>query len=78
MRVPFCKIFGLHVITILQFVLHDHLGLQIFTQLMLVDKESEKHKWIDALHELHRIIRRNKIPHRNVNYFIKVMYMNIY
>lgn len=42
-------------------------GLQIFTQLMLVDKESEKHKWIDALHELHRIIRRNKIPHRNVS-----------
>lgn len=41
-------------------------GLQIFTQLMLVDKESEKHKWIDALHELHRIIRRNKIPHRNI------------
>lgn len=33
---------------------------------MLVDKESEKHKWIDALHELHRIIRRNKIPNRNV------------
>ena len=43
---------------------HKH-GLQIFTQLMLVDKESEKNKWIDALHELHRIIRRNKIPPRN-------------
>lgn len=41
-------------------------GRQIFTQLMLVDKESEKRKWIDALQELHRIIRRNKIPHRNI------------
>lgn len=41
-------------------------GLQLFTQLMLVDKETEKHKWIDALRELHRIIRRNNIPTRNV------------
>lgn len=44
-----------------------NLGLQKFTQLMLVDKESEKNKWIEALTELHRIIRRNKISHRNVN-----------
>ncbi|XP_046919780.2 serine/threonine-protein kinase gek isoform X2 [Dermatophagoides farinae] len=41
-------------------------GLQKFTQLMLVDKESEKNKWIEALTELHRIIRRNKISHRNM------------
>ncbi|KAH9416425.1 hypothetical protein DERP_012853 [Dermatophagoides pteronyssinus] len=41
-------------------------GLQKFTQLMLVDKESEKNKWIEALTELHRIIRRNKISHRNI------------
>ena len=34
---------------------------------MLVDRESEKNKWIDALHELHRIIRRNKLPNRNVS-----------
>lgn len=34
---------------------------------MLVDRESEKNKWIDALHELHRIIRRNKLPSRNVS-----------
>lgn len=43
---------------------------------MLVDKESEKHKWIDALHELHRIIRRNKIPHRNVFQLLVVMLAN--
>lgn len=36
-----------------------------FTQLMLVDRESEKNKWIHALHELHRIILRNKLPPRN-------------
>ncbi|CAG2109207.1 unnamed protein product [Medioppia subpectinata] len=40
-------------------------GSQRFTQLMLVDRESEKNKWIDALHELHRIIRRNKLSNRN-------------
>jgi len=40
-------------------------GSQRFTQLFLVDRESEKNKWIDALHELHRIIRRNKLPNRN-------------
>ena len=40
---------------------------QRFTQLMLVDRESEKNKWIDALHELHRIIRKNKLPNRNVS-----------
>lgn len=34
---------------------------------MLVDRESEKNKWIDALHELHRIIRRNKLSNRNVS-----------
>ena len=40
-------------------------GSHRFTQLMLVDRESEKNKWIHALHELHRIILRNKLPPRN-------------
>lgn len=40
---------------------------QNFTQLMLTDKEVEKNRWIDALHELHRIIRRNKLSYRNVS-----------
>lgn len=44
-------------------------GSQRFTQLMLVDRETEKNKWIDALHELHRIIRRNKLSSRNVSRF---------
>ncbi|GFQ66782.1 hypothetical protein TNCT_341541, partial [Trichonephila clavata] len=34
--------------------------------LMLVDRESEKNKWVDALTELHRILRRNKLPSRTV------------
>lgn len=38
---------------------------QKFTQLMMVDRESERNKWIDALHELHRIIRKNKLSYRN-------------
>lgn len=42
---------------------------QKFTQLMLVDREAEKNKWIDALHELHRIIRRNGLSYRNVSHF---------
>lgn len=37
-----------------------------FYQLMLVDRESEKIKWIEALQELHRIIKRNNLPDRNV------------
>lgn len=49
-------------------------GSQRFTQLMLVDRESEKNKWIDALHELHRIIRRNKLPCRNVSPTAKQIY----
>lgn len=36
-----------------------------FAIVLTVDRESEKNKWIDALHELHRIIRRNKLPNRN-------------
>uniref|UniRef100_A0A2R5LLE3 non-specific serine/threonine protein kinase n=1 Tax=Ornithodoros turicata TaxID=34597 RepID=A0A2R5LLE3_9ACAR len=43
----------------------DPPGLKSHT-LMMVDKESEKVKWVDALNELHRILRRNKLPHRTV------------
>ena len=45
---------------------------------MLVDRESEKNKWIDALHELHRIIRRNKLPNRNVSEFLAIISAYIY
>lgn len=34
--------------------------------LMLVEKESEKCKWVDALNELHRILRRNKLSSKTV------------
>ncbi|XP_042899175.1 serine/threonine-protein kinase Genghis Khan isoform X2 [Parasteatoda tepidariorum] len=34
--------------------------------LMLVEKESEKLKWVDALNELHRILRRNKLSSKTV------------
>ncbi|GFQ94894.1 hypothetical protein TNCT_217962 [Trichonephila clavata] len=34
--------------------------------LMLVEKESEKSKWVDALNELHRILRRNKLSSKTV------------
>lgn len=43
-----------------------HTGRSIFYQLMLVDRESEKIKWIEALHELHRIVKRNNLPTRNL------------
>lgn len=43
-----------------------HNQRNIFYQLMLVDKESEKIKWIEALHELHRIVKRNNLPSRNM------------
>ena len=34
--------------------------------LMLADTESEKTKWVVALNELHRILRKNKLPDRAV------------
>jgi len=43
----------------------NHYKEQKFTQLMMVDRESEQKKWCEALHELHRIIRKNKLSYRN-------------
>eukprot|EP00092_Neocalanus_flemingeri_P026636 GFUD01028871.1.p1 GENE.GFUD01028871.1~~GFUD01028871.1.p1 ORF type:complete len:1866 (+),score=354.78 GFUD01028871.1:539-6136(+) len=34
--------------------------------LMLADSESEKTKWVVALNELHRILKKNKLPDRTV------------
>lgn len=39
---------------------------KVFYQLILVDRESEKVKWIEALYELHRIVKRNNLPSRNL------------
>lgn len=33
---------------------------------MLADTESEKNKWIVALSELHRILKRNNLPNTTV------------
>jgi serine/threonine-protein kinase MRCK len=32
---------------------------------MLADSESEKTKWVVALNELHRILKKNKLPDRS-------------
>lgn len=53
-----------------------HNQRNIFYQLMLVDKESEKLKWIDALHELHKIVKRNNLPPRNLLASYSVMTTN--
>ena len=34
--------------------------------LMLADSESEKTKWVVALNELHRILKKNKLPDKTV------------
>ena len=34
--------------------------------LMLADSESEKTKWVVALNELHRILKKNKLPGTSV------------
>lgn len=43
----------------------DPPGLKSIT-LMMVDRESEKNKWVDALAELHRILKRNKLSRRRL------------
>lgn len=35
--------------------------------LMLADTENEKTKWVVALNELHRILKRNRLPNRQVS-----------
>lgn len=42
-------------------------GLRNIT-LMLADTESEKTKWVVALSELHRILKRNNLPNTTVRY----------
>jgi len=41
--------------------------------LMLADSESEKTKWVVALNELHRILKKNKLPDRTVYRMKEVM-----
>lgn len=37
--------------------------------LMLADTENEKSKWVMALNELHRILKRNNLPNTMVSGF---------
>ena len=40
--------------------------LSSFQCLMPADSESEKTKWVVALNELHRILKKNKLPDKTV------------
>ena len=42
--------------------------------LMLADSESEKTKWVVALNELHRILKKNKLPDRWGFYYSFLFY----
>ena len=42
--------------------------------LMLADSESEKTKWVVALNELHRILKKNKLPGKKQKRFF-VLYL---
>lgn len=48
----------------------DPPGLKNHT-LMLADTESEKNKWVVALTELHRILKRNNLP----NTMVRIIYI---
>lgn len=40
--------------------------------LMLADSENEKSKWVVALSELHRILKRNNLPNTMVSFKLKL------
>lgn len=42
--------------------------------LMLADTENEKSKWVMALNELHRILKRNNLP----NTMVSTNYANVH
>lgn len=41
---------------------------------MLADTESEKTKWVVALSELHRILKKNNLPNTTVNTIYRCIY----
>lgn len=43
--------------------------------LMLADTENEKNKWVVALSELHRILKRNNLPNTTVGVFLKKFFI---
>lgn len=42
---------------------------------MLADTESEKTKWVVALSELHRILKKNNLPNTTVNTLQQYIYL---
>lgn len=44
--------------------------------LMLADTENEKNKWVVALSELHRILKRNNLPNTTVCVLLKNFFSN--
>ena len=45
--------------------------------LMLADNENEKTKWVVALNELHRILKRNRLPNRQVRAYYCIAIVNL-
>ena len=35
--------------------------------LMIADSEQDKNRWVGALNELHKLLRKNKIPDKSVS-----------
>ena len=35
--------------------------------LMIADTEQDKNRWVGALNELHKLLRKNKIPDKSVS-----------
>ena len=40
---------------------------EVHSMLMLVDNEQEKKRWVGALNELLKILRKNNIPNKDVS-----------
>lgn len=36
--------------------------------LMLAESEQERHRWVGALNELHKLLRKNKLPNKAVSH----------
>ena len=34
---------------------------------MLAESEQERHRWVGALNELHKLLRKNKLPNKSVS-----------
>ncbi len=41
--------------------------------LMIADTEQDKNRWVGALNELHKLLRKNKIPDKSVSRFVNFL-----